>query len=195
MAEQKPDTEKLSVNDVIADLQGFGVEDFQEILTLECNGKAVKVRLSNLTTEQERLSILANEDVKGYEWMQNVRLEILSRSISWINNVDLHQLKGRDRLVVDPTLKPPVERDIQVVLREILRGWGQEIIMILWRVLMVHSQSIEDRLFAKFPDAAQMTEVQRRFEERAMEEIEQSAKAAIAEHVMETFGTDDATDK
>jgi hypothetical protein len=177
--EEQPVTPQLSLSDVIADLQGFGVEDFEEILTMHCGGKTVTLRIANLTTEEERIALLAAEDSKGYEWMQNIRIEILSRSISYVNGVNLRTLTGRQRLVVDP--KDKVEKDIQVVLRETLRSWGQEHVMILWRVLMVHSQSIEDRLFESFPEAAVMTAVQRRLEARAAEEIENSLKSAIQE--------------
>lgn len=185
VSESKP----LSVNDVIQNLQGFGVEDFQEVIPLECAGRRVELRLSNITTEQERLSLLAHEDARGHEWMQGVRLEILSRSISWINGVDIRGLKGRERLVADPV--DGIEKDIQIVLREMLRGWGQEIVMVLWRVLMVHSQSIEDRLFATFPEAAKMTDVQRRLEAQAFDEIERQSKQVIAEQVTELFGTEE----
>jgi hypothetical protein len=179
---QSPD---LSLSDILADLKGFGIEDYAEVLTLECKGKKVNLRLSNISTEQERIALLATEDVKGYEWMQTVRVEILSRSISWLNGINLHDLKGRARLVVDPY--DNIEKDVQVVLRETLKNWGQEHVMILWRALMVHAQAIEDRLLASFPETAVMTAVQRRFEEKAWEVIDQTAKAAIEERVGELF--------
>jgi hypothetical protein len=46
-------------------------------------------------------------------------------------------------------------------------------------VLMVHSQTIENRLFASFPDAAVLTDVERRYRDRMEGEIEEFTKDAL----------------
>jgi hypothetical protein len=137
-------------------------------------------------------SLLAVEDLKGYLWMQQVKKELISRSVSWINGVDLRALKPVERLVTDPTDGLP--KDIQVVIRELLGTWGQEIVNILWRILMVHAQSIEERLLEQFPDAALMTDAERRYTERVTQEIEAEAHEVLLERVGRLYDEDEAVD-
>ena len=170
-----------SLDEVIASLKGFGLEDFEEILTIPCGKTSVRLRIGNIPTEEERLSHLAVDGLKGFIWMQQIKVEILSRSITWINGVDIRKLKPVERYVTDPT--DGQAKDIQVVLRNLLSTWGQEILVVLWKVLMVHSQTIEDRLFEKFPQAAVMTEVERRVMEAALAEVEATTQAVIVDHV------------
>ena len=158
-----------SLDEVILGLKGFGIEEFEEILTLEAGGRVIKLRISNIPTEDEMLSLMAVEGSKGYLWVQKVKVEILSRSISWINGIQIRGLEGAYRNITDPT--DGQRRDIQVVLRNILAGWGQEILAVLWKVVCVHCQRIEDRLVQSFPDSAIMTEVEKRFMEQAIREI------------------------
>jgi hypothetical protein len=181
-----------SLEDVLNDLQGFGVEDYEEILTIEFAAKSVRLRLSNMPTEDELTSILAVEGTKGYAFFQSVKLEILSRSISWINGTSIRELKGVSRLVIDP--KDGEKRDIQVVLRNILKTWGLEVVQVLWKVLMAHSQRIEDRLVESFPDAATLTEVERRYRDRIEREYDEAMRRTIQEQVTEILA-DDAPDE
>jgi hypothetical protein len=181
-----------SLNEVLADLKGFGIEEFDEILTITSNGKQVRLRIANIPSEEERMALLAVEDLKGYLWMQQVKKELISRSVSWINGVDLRALKPVERLVTDPTDGLP--KDIQVVIRELLGTWGQEIVNILWRILMVHAQSIEERLLEQFPDAALMTDAERRYTERVTQEIEAEAHEVLLERVGRLYDEDEAVD-
>jgi hypothetical protein len=179
-----------SLDEVIAGLTGFGLEDFEEILTLETGGKTVKLKLSNIPTEDEMTSLLAVEGKKGYLWVQSVKIEILSRAISWINGVSIRKLEGKDRIVVDPTDKN--RRDIQVALRNVLAGWGLETLHVLWKVMCVHCQRIEDRLVASFPDSAVMTEVEKRFMEQAIRDISEQNRSVITESLNEMAKEDAA---
>jgi len=174
-----------SVDEVVAALRGFGVEDYAETLIIEAGGRTVKLKLSNIPSEAEMLSLLAVEGTKGYLWVQKVKCEILSRAISWIDGVSIRDLTDKQRMVVDPTDSKRPKRDIQVVLRNIILGWGQEIMNVLWKVECVHSQSIEDRLVKSFPDSAIMTEVERRFMENAIRDIDAANKKLITEQVEE----------
>jgi hypothetical protein len=179
-----------SIDDIISGLKGFGLEDCEEILTIKASGREHVLRISNIPSEDEMMSLLAVEDSKGYAWVQRVKIEILSRALSYIDGIKIRDLSPAQRMVKDPTDKSSVKKDIQVVLRNILSGWGQEITNILWKVLMVHSQKIEDRLIASFPESSVMTDVERRFFDQAMKEIEEVNKAVIAEEVTNLFKVD-----
>jgi hypothetical protein len=180
-----------SMDEVIAGLQGFGIEDFEEILTLKSAGRTVRLRLSNIATEDEMVSLMAVEGQKGYAWTQRIKCEILSRAISWIAvgekgaGINIRTLKPEQRAVTDP--KDGVQKDIQVVLRNLIVGWGEEIQGVLWKVFMVHCQTIEDRLTQAFPDSAKMTEVEKRFLAQAMKEIDEETTEQIRETVAEIF--------
>ena len=174
-----------SIDEIIADLKGLGIEENEEILTLVASGKTVKLRLSNIATQDEMTALLAAEEFKGYAWMQRVKCEILSRSISWLNGISIHNLPADRRLVVDPA--DGVQKDIQVVLRNVILGWGQELKNVLWKILMVHQQKIEDRLVGSFPDSAIMTEVEKRFMEQALREVEEATAKVIEDQVAEIF--------
>jgi hypothetical protein len=179
-----------SLDDVVAGLQGFGIEDFEEILTLTSAGRTIRIRLSNIATEDEMIALMAVEGQKGYAWSQRIKCEILSRAISWIAlgdapGVNLRTLPPEKRIAVDP--KDKQQKDIQVVLRNAIVGWGEELIGVLWKVFMVHAQRIEDRLVKAFPDSAVMTEVEKRFLAQATQEIEDATREQIRDTVAEIF--------
>jgi hypothetical protein len=186
---------QLSLDDIVADLKGFGIEDLEEIITIKTKaGKAVKLRISNIPTTDEMNSLLAVEGQKGYIWVKSVKIEILSRAISWVNGRSLRTLTPDQRLVVDPTAvdeetgKPvKVMRDIQVVFRNLLKGWGEEIVEVLWKILMTHSQSIEDRLKLSLPESALMTEVESRLMEQARQQIDAATEQIIQESVAKLY--------
>ena len=166
-----------SLDEVLNALKGYGLEESEEILTFESLGKTVKLRISNIPTEQEMKALLAAEEFKGYAWIQRIRCEILSRAITWVNGIGIRQLPEAQRLVTDPTTGE--KSDIQEAMRNILLGWGQEVVLTLWKVLMVHSDKIEKRMQASFPDSLLMTEVEKRFYETALKEIQDANKDII----------------
>lgn len=184
-----------SLDEVIAGLKGFGIEDLDQILTIKLkSGRQVDLRISNIPTNDEMAALLAVEGNKGYMWVKAVKIEILSRAISWINGKSLRNLTPSQRLVVDPTDttdedgKPrKVIKDIQVVLRNLIKGWGEELIEVLWKILMTHSQRIEDQLKASLPDSAYMTEVEARLFEQARAQIEAQTEQVISESVAKLY--------
>jgi len=179
--------EPTSLEDVIKGLKGFGIEENEEILTFVASGRTVRIRISNIPTEQEMQALLASEDFKGYTWVQRIRCEILSRAITYIDGINITELSESQRIIPDPTTKEKSKRDIQVVLRNVLLGWGQELLTTLWKLLMVHSDKIEKRLKDSFPESAIMTEVERRFFDVALKEIEDATKAVVTDAIAETL--------
>lgn len=174
-----------SLEEVIAGLRGFGIEENEEILTFNSrNGKQVQLRITNLPTDEEIKALVSAEEYKGYAWVQRIRVEILSHSISWIDGMDIRALREKNTVVKD---SDGVNRDIQVVLRNVIMGWGQELVQTLWKIAMVHSEKIEKRYQAEFPDSTIMTEVERRFMDTVLKEIEDSSKDVIADSVRQLF--------
>ena len=183
--------EPTSIEDVIAGLRGFGIEENEEILTFNSKGgKKVRIRITNMPTEDELKSLVTAEEFKGYAWVQRIRVEVLSRSISWIDGVDIRALREKKAIIKD---FDGVNRDIQVVLRNVIMGWGQELVQTLWKIAMVHSEQIEKRYKSEFPDSTIMTEVERRFMETVLKEIEDSSKAIIEDSVKQLFETEEET--
>ena len=186
----EPTTPK-SLNDILADLKGFGIEDFEQPITLKSGNREIQIKLANIPSEEENMALLAVEEFKGYTWLQKVKAEILSRAISAVNGVEIHRLEPTKRRVVDPL--DGMEKDIQVVLRNLIDiSWGQEFMQALWKVLMVHSQGIEDRLLESFPEAATMTEAERRLTERARKEVEDATREVIQDQVAKLFSDDES---
>ncbi len=177
-----------SVDEIIANLRGFGIEECEEILTLEAGGKKHALRISNIPTEAELTSVLAVEDVKGYAWLQRVKAEILSRSISYIDGVTVKSLEGK--MFTDPTTG--IQMLWQPALRNVIMTWGMEVMNVLWKVFMVHCQRIEDRLKNAFPDSAIMTDVEKRFVELAVQDIEDQTREMIKDRLQTIVGENEA---
>ncbi len=168
-----------SIDEVIAGLRGFGIEENEEILTLKAGGKEHRLRISNIATETELISLMAVEDVKGYAWLQRIKAEVLSRSISWIDGVSVKTFEGK--MFTDP--KTGNQMLWQPALRNVILTWGLEVVGVLWKVFMIHSQRIEDRLKDAFPDSAVMTDVEKRFVELAVQDIEDQTREMIKDRL------------
>ncbi len=177
-----------SLDDVIAGLKGFGIEEFEEILTIKTKGRDVQLRISNIPTSDEMSAVLASDEFKGYNWVKKVKIEILSRAISWIDGIDIRKLPADKRYVKDPT--DGQIRDVQVALRNLIQGWGQELVEVLWKVLMTHSQRIEDRLKDEFQQSAMLTEVEARLFEQARKQVEERSKVISGEAVAKVYDPD-----
>ena len=190
-----PEKTPASLADVLADLRGFGIEEFEEILTMDIGGKKLQIKMSNVPTDQDLVAMLAVEGLKGYVFFQEIKVELLSRAVTWINGVDIGKLQGKDRLVIDR--RDGFPKDVQIILREVIKSWGIEIMQVLWKVLMVHSQTIENRLFESFPEAAVLTNTERRYRDRVDKELTEFAQNAIQEQISEMLDTEsnDTTDK
>jgi hypothetical protein len=179
----------MSLDQVLADLRGFGIEEFEEILTLTIAGKKLQMKLSNVPTDGDLTAMLAVEGLKNYAFFQEIKVELLSRAITWLNGIDIAKLTKLERRVIDPSDGLP--KDIQVVLRNLIKSWGLEVMQVLWKVLMVHSQTIENRLFENFPQAAQLTDVERRYRERIEKELEELQRNALTERVDEILNEEE----
>lgn len=171
----------LDVSEIIQDLQGFGIEENEEIFTLSSGKRVVRFKFSNISSEDDLEANLQNEETKGYDYFQRVKINILSRAISWINGVDLTALKGADQIVKDPKTGALV--NFRVALRNTIAGWGVEAVQVLWKALMVHMQGIEDRLFGCLPDSAVLTEVEMRYKERTERELEEITQSVLRERI------------
>lgn len=176
----------LSLEDIISDLKGFGIEETSELISFGASGKQIQLRLANIPTEEEIETLLAVEEYKGHAWVSRVKAEILSRAISWVNGIDLRDRK--DEFIMDPTTNQ--EMALRVVIRNLIMGWGQEVVNVLWKILMVHCQKIEDRLFESLPDSQIMTEVEKRFIGQALQEIQDAQQEVYKEAIKEIANTD-----
>jgi hypothetical protein len=192
----QPTPAPASIDDVLKDLRSFGIEEFEEVLTLTIDGKKLRLKLANVPVEADILAMLAVEEKKNYQFFQGIKLELLSRSITWINGVDIRSMSKKERLVNCPVNGVPC--DIQVALRNVIQSWGLEVMQVLFKVLMVHSQTIENRLFDEFPDAAVLTNVERRYRERIERDLEEQTRQVLTEQVDELMSIDvpgDETDE
>lgn len=179
--ENKEMNQTVTLDDIINDLKGFGLKETEDVITLNVGtDKTVRLRISNLPTEEELAALAASEEYKGHMWIQRVRAELLSRAISWING---QKIEGTE-YVAHP-LKEGISVNIRVALRDILMTWGVESISILWKILMVHNQKIEDSLIESFPDTVIMTNFEQRFLKQAMQELEEVNKDIVASVVAE----------
>lgn len=169
----------LTIDQIIADLQGFGLEDTEELISMTVGGKTINLRLSNIPSESEIQALYASEELKGHAWVTRVKCEVLSRAISWVNGVSLKD--SASIFIVSPL--NGMECNIRPVLRDLIMGWGQESVNVLWKVLMTHCQKIEDRLYESLPDATIMTDVEKRFLQKALEEIEQINKEILKDTI------------
>ena len=177
---ETPEVQTLSVDDfnsILSDIRGFGITDAEEIVTMVVGGRKIQLRISNISNDDEVGALIRCDVVKGHAWVQRMRCEILARSITWINGADLSKIQ----YVVDPYSEDKEERPVRLVLVDILMKWGQEAVLTLWKIYMVHCQSIENSLIEQLPDSQLMTETEKRFLERVAEELQVIASTAITE--------------
>jgi hypothetical protein len=178
-----------SLQDIINGLTAFGLEDCEDLLTIKSAGRDVQLKISNVPTSDEIDAVMAADEFKGYLWIKRVKVELLSRSISWINGINLRD-PALNRFIPDPTTPNKTVREVQVVLRNLMLGWGQEVTEILWKVLMTHSQRIEDRMKEQFPESAIMTEVEQRLFDQAKRQIDEINDAIIKDTVASFYDAD-----
>lgn len=171
-----------TLDDILGDLKGFGISESEEIITLNVGSRTVRLRISNLPAEEEINALLGAEEFKGHMWVQRIRAEIIARAISWIDGVPV----TGEEYIAHP-LKKDVSMNIRVVLRDILMTWGVETVSILWKILMVHNQKIEDNLIESFPDTVIMTRFEQRFFEQTMQELDEARKGVMSAVVSDTI--------
>ena len=161
---------------LLVDLKGFGITDCEEIITIEMATRRVRLRISNVSNEDEIMSMLRADGVKGYPWIQQVRCEILARAITWIDG----NVITDTTYAMDPYQKG-VERPVRLILVDLIRKWGQEVVLALWKIYMVHCQRLEDNLSEQLPDSQLMTEAERRFMSRIEDELVAAGVSGIQE--------------
>jgi hypothetical protein len=181
--EQVDARQPANIGEVLADLQGFGIEEFEEVLTISSGTRVLRFKFSNISSEDDLEANLQLEQAKGYDYFQRIKITILSRAISWINGLDLSTLEGPARLVNDA--KTGEKIDYRVMIRRTITGWGTEVMQVMWKMLMVHMQKIEDRLFESLPDEATMTAVESRYRERIERELDEATKDVLAKRITE----------
>jgi len=169
----------LTIDQILADLKGFGIEDTEDTITLKASNKIISLKLTNIPNEAEIEALLSAEGLKGHMWISRIKCEILAKSISWLNGVSLKDDAGI--FVINPITG--LEGHIRPILRDMIMGWGQEVVATLWKVLMNHCQGIEDRLLESLPESAVMTEVEKRFMAKAIEEIAEVNREVYKESV------------
>ena len=171
-------TQNLTTEDmdaILMDLKGFGITDAEEIVTMTVQGRKIQLRIANVSNDDEITGMVRCETVKGHAWVQRMRCEILAKAITWINGADLSQVE----YALDPYSGD--ERPIRLILVDLLMKWGQECVLTLWKIYMVHCQRIEDDLMEQLPDSQIMTETEKRFLARVEEELVTASAQAIAE--------------
>ena len=177
--------EPLDIDALISDLEGFGVEEHEEPLTLKVGGKTVRLRISNLPVEDEIRAAALSEGYTGPSFIHFLKCQLLARSITWING----QKITPTTYVTHPKTGDTVPAS--VALADIIQTWGTVLVGVLWKILMVHTQRIEDRLIESFPESTIMTEVEKRFFDRAMAEMEEMNREIVRETMDAIDGVSD----
>lgn len=163
------------VADILADLKTFGITDAEEIITMTVKGKKIQLRVANISNDDEIFAQIRADGLKGYSWVQRMRCEILAKAITWINGVAVADVD----YAIDPYSGE--ERPLRLILVDMLIRWGQEVVLVLWKLYMVHCQKIEDSLTEQLPDSLVMTEAEKRFMARISEELAAAGALAITE--------------
>jgi hypothetical protein len=192
MSEQQEHLEQtppMSIDDLLADLQGFGVEECEELLTFETKKRKVLLRITNLATEDEVTALLRAEASKGPGWINEIKVQCIARAIVEIDGVKITP----DMYVLDPIVGEQVQA--KVALTNVVRSWGTVLVGVIWKILMVHTQRLEDRLFESFPQSVVMTDVEKRFMERAMEELEEMGRAAVRDTLEKIVESEEAIER
>lgn len=179
-AADDPAFNEMDLSDVLAELQGFGIEENEEILTIKLDsGKSVQLKISTVSTQDETESLIRCEQFKGHLWIQNVKIQMVARAITNING-----LVVRDGMYVrDSVTGENIE--IRTAIANMLSEWGVTVVGILWKILMVHTQRLEDKLIGQFSDATIMTQAESTFLQRAMDEIDAMASEKVEDMAAE----------
>ena len=93
-----------------------------------------------------------------------------------------------DTTAIDPKTKE--ERPIRPLLRDLFKRWGNQVILVLWKIYMVHCQTVEDNLVEQLPDSVVMTKVEERFMQQVADELKAVGVAAMTD-TLEVASTDE----
>jgi hypothetical protein len=171
--------EPLALDDIIASLEGFGIEENENLLTMKVGNRTVRLRISNLPVDEEIIGATKAEEYKGPAWINFMKCQLLARAITWIDGQHITP----STYVTHPKTGDSVQA--AVALAEIIQSWGTVVVGILWKILMVHTQRIENRLIESFPDSTIMTEVEKRFFDRALAEMEEMNRELVRDTMID----------
>lgn len=184
----EPETQEVldapAIDQILADLAGFGIADTEQMITITVKNRKVDLRLTNLSVDDEIQALLANLEVKGHVWVHQMRCDLLSKAISFINGAAITE----STTALDPKTKD--ERPIRPLLRDLLLGWGNQVVLVLWKIYMVHCQTVEDNLTDQLPDSVVMTKVEERFMQQVADELKAVGISAITD-TMDAASTDE----
>lgn len=191
MPELPPDSPETldaqAIDQILADLEGFGIADTDQLISITVKGKKVDLRLTNLSVDDEIQALVANLEIKGHVWVHQMRCDLLSRAVCYINGA----VVSNDTTAIDPKSKE--ERPIRPLLRDLFLRWGNQVILVLWKIYMVHCQTVEDNLVDQLPDSVVMTKVEERFMQQVADELKAVGVAAVTE-TLEVASADDAAE-
>ena len=174
------------IDAILEGIRGFGIADTEQMVTMTVKGRTVNLRLSNLSPEDEIHSLIANSELKGHPWVQRMRCDLLAKAVTWINGVPVTD----DLFATDPYTKE--DRTVRAILRDMFARWGAQAVLVLWRIYMVHCQRLENNLIEQLPDAAIMTEVERRWMDLVADELKVVGVAALTGAMGEAPDTESA---
>ena len=160
---------------LLLDLQGFGITSNEDIITLNVRGRKLTMQIANISPDMEIFAMARAEGLKGYAWIQRMRCEIMAQATVRLNGVEIATVP----YATDP--KDGSDRPVRLILTDMYAGWGQEAVLILWKIYMNHCQKLEDELLDQLPDNLIMTEVEKRFMDRIGEELAQIGALAVTE--------------
>lgn len=167
----------LEFDQLLSDIQGFGISSNEDLITINVRGRELKLQIANISPDDEIFAMERATGLKGYAWVQRMRCEILAKAITAINGVRVDTVPYS----VDPLDPNKGERPTRLILVDLLAGWGQEVVLVLWKIYLVHCQNLENELLEQLPDAQVMTEVEKRFMDRISAELEAIGVQAITE--------------
>lgn len=172
------DTEALNspeFDQLLKDLQGFGITNNEDIININVRGRKLALQIANISPDMEIFAMARADGLKGYAWVQRMRCEILAAATVKLNGVAIASVP----YATDP--KTGEDRPTLLILTDMYSGWGQEACLILWKIYMNHCQKLEDELLEQLPDDLIMTEVEKRFMDRIGEELAQIGALAVTE--------------
>lgn len=165
----------VEFDQLLNDLRGFGIASNEDVITIKVRGRELRLQVANISPDDEIFAMERTTGLKGYSWVQRMRCEILAKAITAINGVRVDDVP----YALDPVTKS--DRPTRLILVDLIAGWGQEAVLVLWKIYMVHCQNLENELMEQLPDATVMTEVEKRFMERITDELAALGAQAITE--------------
>ena len=167
----------MEFDQLLNDLRGFGITSNEDLISINVRGRELKLQVANISPDDEIFAMERATGLKGYTWVQRMRCEILAKAITAINGVRVDAVPYSK----DPLSPAGDDRPTRLILVDLISGWGQEVVLALWKIYMVHCQNLENELLDQLPDAQIMTEVEKRFLDRISDELVAIGAQAVTE--------------